>query len=429
MTAAAQEQPSPADELDALTMKSAVGRGLALSLATLADRARAAEHEARAASWEDPQAIAERLAAARAADRLPSLDADGDTHGLIPTPAGPHVERDSLNPAAAAAASEAVTKVMAAFDAVAEAREAVLAAQLASAEQQVAEGKRTNQRSVRVPRTLSAQGGAMWAGVRSEYRYLVARKPRKVLRALAIALLGAIAYMVWIRLFSWNTYGKWAPYLAVLFISSVMGTSACFNSIAFDAQRVRVALDSGARLWQILVVKNLALMALVLPLGVAMCVALAILTGSPATLLAAIALVLSILLLWSGVGNLLSVVLPIRDAPLKVHRQSGTLRQFLLEFAVTWAISYLVLFLLIWRVYSAKGMGERYDSTVIAVVLLLVSAAFGWINLTVMAVAFANVPSVHRRLRRELDWGPDEVSTSSASPAILPAGPAGPTDS
>ena len=261
----------------------------------------------------------------------------------------------------------------------------------------------------------------MWAAVRSEYRYLVSRKPRKVLRALAIAVLGAIAYMVWIRLFSWNTYSKWAPYLAVLFISSVMGTSACFNSMAFDAQRVRVALDSGARMWQILVVKNVALMALVLPLGVALCVALAFITGRPATLLAAIVLVLSILLLWSGVGNLLSVVLPIRDAPLKVHRQSGTLRQFVLEFAVTWAISYLVLFLLIWRVYSAKGMGERYDSTLIAVVLLLLSAAFGWINLTVMAVAFANVPSVRQRLRRELDWAPepagDRAGTEPASVA------------
>ena len=423
MTVSAGEQPTPTDEMDALTMKAAVGRGLALSLASLADRARAAEHEARAASWEDPQAISERLAAARAVDPVTSLEAAADSESAMPTPAGPHVELDTLNPAAAAAARVAATKVIAAFDAIAAAREAVLAAQLASAEQQVAEGKRTNRRAVRVPRTLSAQGGAMWAGVRSEFRYLVSRKPRKVLRALAIALLGAIAYMVWIRLFSWNTYSKWAPYLAVLFISSVMGTSACFNSMAFDAQRVRVALDSGARMWQILVVKNVALMALVLPLGVAMCITLAILTGRPATLLAAIALVLSILLLWSGVGNLLSVVLPIRDAPLKVHRQSGTLRQFVLEFAVTWAISYLVLFLLIWRVYSAKGMGERYDSTLIAVVLLVLSAAFGWINLTVMAVAFANVPSVSRRLRRELDWAADAPLTSSAEPAAVPAAP------
>jgi len=423
MNAPTDEQPVEAGDVETLTVQAAVGRGLALSLATLADRARAAEHEARAASWEDPRAIAERLAAARNADRLPGLEPNGDTDRLLPTPAGPHVEPDELNPVAAAAAREAAAKVVAAFDAVANAREAVLAAQLASAEQQVAEGRRTNRRAVRVPRTFSAQGGAMWAAIRSEYHNLVARKPRKVLRALAIALLGAIAYMVWIRLFSWNTYGKWAPYLAVLFISSVMGTSACFNSMAFDAQRVRVALDSGARLWQLLVVKNVALMALVLPLGVAMCVALAILTGRPATLLAAIALVLSILLLWSGVGNLLSVVLPIRDAPLKVHRESGTLRQFVLEFAITWAVSYLVLFLLIWRVYSAKGMGERYDSTLIGVVLLLVSAAFGWINMTVMAVAFANVPSVHRRLRRELDWAPAPASTSSTPPAVVPAAP------
>jgi len=245
-----------------------------------------------------------------------------------------------------------------------------------------------------------------------------------VLRALAIALLGAIAYMVWIRLFSWNTYSKWAPYLAVLFISSVMGTSACFNSMAFDAQRVRVALDSGARMWQLLVVKNIALMALVLPLGVAMCLVLAFLTGHPATLVASIGLVLCILLLWSGGGNLLSVVLPIRDAPLKVHRRDGTIKQFLLEFAVTWAISYLVLGLLIWRVYSAKGVGEKYGSTWLAVILLVLSAVVGWINMTVMSVAFSSVPSVHRRLRRELDWAPSEEATVEDA-ADQPSPPAG----
>ncbi len=399
------EQAAPGGGVDDLIPQAAVGRGLALAMSGLADLARSAEREVRAASWEDQGAIAERLEVAVSLKSTPGLSGPADLDDFELVPAGPYVDPATLSPAAAEAARKATADVRAAFAAVAVAQESVLAAQLVSAEQpDVAHGR--TRRALRMPRSVTANGGAVWSAVGGEITYLLRRRPRKILRAILFAVLSASIYMAWIRLFSWDTYGKWAPYLAVLFISSVMATSACFNSMAFDAQRVRVALDRGARLWQILVVKNLALMALVLPLGVAACIALAILTGRPATLLASIGLVLCILLLWSGVGNVLSVVLPIRDAPLKVHRKEGTLRQFLIEFAVTWAISYLVLFLLIWRVYSAKGVGERYQSTLLAVVLLVLSSLVGYINMTVLAVTIANAPAVHRRLRRELDWAP-----------------------
>lgn len=93
-------------------------------------------------------------------------------------------------------------------------------------------------------------------------------------------------------------------YLAVLLISSVMGTAACLNSVSFDAQRVRRSLDQGAALWQLPVVKNIALISLVLPLGIAVSIALAVIAGRPAAPIAAIGLVLCLLLLWSGVGNI-----------------------------------------------------------------------------------------------------------------------------
>lgn len=407
-------------ELEVLTHQVAVGRGLALSLGALAERASFAERETRAASWEDPDAIAHRVAKAQQKDADTNRVLQEMASGEL-TPAGDHVNPDDLNPEAARATDDAIRAVQAAFTAVGAAHQAVLAAQLSSARQQEAEdGGKTHRRTM-LTSAMTRHSGALVAAVRSEVTFLLARKPRKVLRAILIAVLSGAAYLVYIRLFEWHTYGKWAPYLAVLFISSVMGTSACFNSFAFDARRVRVALDGGARLWQILVVKNLALMVVVFPLGLAMCLALAFLTGRPAALLASIALVLSILMLWSGVGNLLSVVLPLRDAPLKVHRKEGTLKQFLVEFAVTWGVSYVVMFLLIWRVYSAKGMGERYGSTLIAVLLLVVSAGVAWLNFTVIATAFTNQPGVYRRLRRELDWQPtppaDPDDPAVASPA------------
>ena len=407
----------PVDELDALTHTRAVGRGLALAMGGLTDRVQTAERDVRAASWEQPADIEVRLT--KQADLvIPDHIAAtlrGDSEQVA---AGPTIDVRELSAASIEAARAAAEKVRLAFDAVDEAHSAVLQAQLTAAGE-VAAGPDAGRRP-RVPAGVRTHGSALVAAVRSEVRFLVSRKPRKVLRALAIAVLAGAAYLAWIRIADWDKYSKWAPYLTVLFISSVMGTSACFNSVSFDAQRVRVALDRGARLWQILVVKNLALMILVFPLGLAMCVVLTLIAGRPATLLAAVALVVCIMLLWSGVGNLLSVLLPIRDAPLKVHRREGTFKLFVVEFGVTWAISYLVLFLLIWRVYSAREFGERFDSTWVAVLLLVLSAVVGWLNFTVMAVAFANQPGVYRRLRRELDWrpaadpDPDPASTQGA---------------
>lgn len=404
-------------ELDSLTQEIAVGRRLALALGALSERAALAEREARAASWDDPDGIDTRLAAARADDDEATRDWTFVESGRF-TPAGAHVDPSELNPEATRATDAAVAAVRAAYKAISVAHEAVLTAQLASAEQQAAGLGAGAKRRARLS-DANRHGVAMAVAIRSEIGYLLARKPPKVLRALLFAVLSGAIYLAYIRIFEWHTYGKWAPYLAVLFISSVMGTSACFNSFGFDARRVRVALDRGARLWQVLLVKNIALMAVVFPMGLAMCLVLAFLTGRPATLLASIALVLCILSLWSGVGNLLSVMLPIRDAPLKVHRREGTLRLFIVEFAVTWGVSYVVLFLLIWRVYSAQGMGERYNSTWLGVLLLVVSGIVAWADLTVIANAFANQPRVYRRLRRELDWEPvpSDAGTTAKAPA------------
>jgi hypothetical protein len=392
------------DDLGSLTQNVAVGRGLALGIGSLTERAALAEREVRAASWEGPAGIAARV------DRTDALDADAARawaaveSGEV-EPAGPHVDPRDLDPAAAAAARDAESAIREAHAAVGRAHRAVLAAQLASAEQQATPAAGGGRR-FRVPPSVSRQRGALWHAVVAEFRYLLRRKPRKVLRATLFAVLSGAIYLAFIRVFQWNTYGRWAPYLAVLFVSSVMATSACYNSFCFDARRVRIALDKGARLWQIMVVKNVALMALVFPLGLAMCIALALMTGKPATLVASIGLVLCILLLWSGVGNMLSVLLPIRDASLKVHRQEGTLTRFAVEFGVTWTMSAVVLFLLIWRVYSAKGMGDRYGSTLLAVLFVVLSGILAWINMTVMATAFTNSPAVYRRLRQELDWEP-----------------------
>ncbi len=47
----------------------------------------------------------------------------------------------------------------------------------------------------------------------------------------------------------------------------MMGGAVCINAMSFDAMRVRAALATGARLWHLLVIKNLALLCIVAPIG------------------------------------------------------------------------------------------------------------------------------------------------------------------
>jgi hypothetical protein len=104
----------------------------------------------------------------------------------------------------------------------------------------------------------------------------------------------------------------------------VMGGAVCINAMSFDAMRVRAALDSGVRLWHILVIKNLALTCLIAPLGFLLSALLAWRAGDLGAFFKACALMICFILLWLGVGNVLSVFLPIRGEPILKRKQSGS---------------------------------------------------------------------------------------------------------
>ena len=86
--------------------------------------------------------------------------------------------------------------------------------------------------------------------------------PDSVVKSLAIGLAMGLLYLGFIRVFEWDTDQKWLPYLGLWAIGVVMGGSVCVNAMSFDAMRVRAALDSGVRLWHLLMIKNLALLCL-----------------------------------------------------------------------------------------------------------------------------------------------------------------------
>jgi uncharacterized membrane protein len=215
---------------------------------------------------------------------------------------------------------------------------------------------------------------------------------------LALGLL----YLGYIRIFSWDRNEKWLPYLGLLVIGVVMGGGVCINAMSFDAMRVRAALDDGARLWHLLVIKNLALLCIVAPVGFVLSGLLAWRAGNIYAFYKACALMVCMILLWLGVGNVLSIALPSRDEPLRQRKQSGSLRQFIIAFVVSYAIGYLVNAMLFWRILAAKQLSDRLGNTLVPAIAIVLSSVFMWVLLTIVAVALSQQPKIHRMMQREI---------------------------
>ena len=108
------------------------------------------------------------------------------------------------------------------------------------------------------------------------------------------------------------------------------------------------------------------------------------------------------ILLWLGVGNVLSIVLPTRDEPIRQRKQSGRLKQFIIAFVVSYAIGYLVNAMLVWRVFAARELTERVGNAIIPAVLIVISSTAMWILLTVLAVALSQQPKIRRTMQKEI---------------------------
>ena len=325
---------------------------------------------------------------------------DGDADGV-----GDGATRRLSHQAAAQAELDAVAAVGVARMALTDAALVVLQARLAriqAGEDQPDSAAIDGHAPLHGHNAVSRHGPALAHGLTGEIKYVLTRRPRNTIKALAIALALGLLYLGYIRVFQWDRNQKWLPYLGLWVISFVMGGSVCINAMSFDAMRVRAALDSGARLWHLLVIKNLALLCIVSPLGFLLSALLAWRAGDLEAFFKACALVICFILLWLGVGNVLSIWLPTRDEPIRQRRQSGSLKQFLIAFAVAYLIGYLVNFMLIWRVFAAQALTERLGTAIIPGILIVLSCISMWVLLTVFAVALAQQPKVRRTLQKEI---------------------------
>jgi hypothetical protein len=161
--------------------------------------------------------------------------------------------------------------------------------------------------------------------------------------------------------------------------------------------------------------------------GVVLSVLLAWPSGEFSTLVKALGELFTMMLIWLGIGNVLSVLSPLRVEPLKDRFHDGTLKPFLLSFAISYVVGLGVNLTLTWRVWAKKSMIEEMGGLWVPVLMLIVSAFVSYLLLTVVAVSLADQPRIRRTLLREMiDYKAAKATTSpvaTTQPGAPTAGP------
>ena len=108
------------------------------------------------------------------------------------------------------------------------------------------------------------------------------------------------------------------------------------------------------------------------------------------------------ILLWLGVGNVLSIVLPTGtnrsgNASNPAASNSSSSRSWSPTPSATWSTRCSI-----WRVFAARELTERLGNAIIPAILIVLSSAFMWILLTVFAVALSQQPKIRRVMQKEI---------------------------
>lgn len=247
----------------------------------------------------------------------------------------------------------------------------------------------------RVPAAVSDLG----LHTRAEIRHILTDSPRAVLHRIVITLGIALSIVAFYHFTGMAEYD--AARLTLYLFSAVVGSVVCTNALCFEAGRVRRALGGGDHLWRLLVTKNLAMGTLITVAALPVIGLLTVLgDGHPVAMLDQL---LTMVLIWLGVGNVLSVVYPLRHEPVSARRSDGTLIPYLVSFAVSYGVGLTVNLMIYWRLWSRHtATHELTGGDWAAFALVLASAFTSWLLLTVFAVACSRDPHIRQVLSREL---------------------------
>ncbi|ANW66300.1 hypothetical protein BCA37_24435 [Mycobacterium sp. djl-10] len=348
-----------------------------------------------AAAWSDDSAL-ERLAVAATAELAAAPSGDIAAAHASPgwrTRAAEHERLATLTRDAGApghADADAVLAVSLARGAVAE---AILAVHRA---RQLTDGVHPARRHVVAD--LGQRLRALVTRVGAEIRHI--GRSRSILLRLAITLGIALSLVAVHHLTGVTRYDD-AGRLTLYLFSAVVGSVVCTNALCFEADRVRAQLGGGERLWRILIAKNLSMAAMVTLAALPVIVFLTVADGgNPVALIDQL---VTMVFIWLGVANVLSVVFPLRHEPISARLHDGTWKPFLLSFAVSYGVGLTVNLMIYWRLWARyKANEEIAGGAWAAFALVLLSALTTWVLLTVFAVACSREPRLRRVLSREM---------------------------
>ncbi|MEI7715865.1 MAG: hypothetical protein WCI78_07225 [Mycobacterium sp.] len=255
-----------------------------------------------------------------------------------------------------------------------------------------------------VPRPAAAKQAAqtferrLAAAVRAEIRWALT-PPRTWLSGLVVNLFIAIAGLLVQPLRSVGLSGHdWAILIGVYFSSWILADVTTTNVLGADHHRVRQGLDNGVPLVRILVIKNLTLLVIV---GIPTLVTALVLTlclESPGRCAITIPTVAVPIVAWLGLGNLISVLLPVSAEPLvrrwRQRRDFYRLGCWLLALVLPYAVYYVAdpiagvdhhllwqqLPALIWPIFGQDTKSFVHLATAVVIWIVGTSAAVAWVH-------------------------------------------------
>jgi hypothetical protein len=248
-------------------------------------------------------------------------------------------------------------------------------------------------------RTVSPSLTSLGRGISEEVRHITADRPRSILLRVVITVAVGLALVGAYHLTGMKRYDLSG--LTLYLFSVVVGSVVCINSLCFEAERVRAALAGGQRVWRILVVQNLAMAILITVAGLPVVAALT--WTREANPVALVDQLVTMVFIWLGVGNVLSVVYPLRHEPMAARLKDGTWKPFLFSFVLSYGVGLTVNLMIYWRLWARQTANAQITGGAwVAFLLVLASAILSWMLLTVFAVACSQQPAIRRKLSREM---------------------------
>jgi hypothetical protein len=199
------------------------------------------------------------------------------------------------------------------------------------------------------PRPAAARRAAkdfqqgLWPALGAEIRWAFT-PPRTWLMGVVANVIFAAAWLL-VQPLTAGRHHDWAVLVGTYFSSWVLADVTTTNLLGADHYRVLKALSDGVPFWRMLLIKNLALLAIVgLPTLVA-AMALTLWFQKPASLVTTIPTVAVPIVSWLGVGNVISVLHPVSVEPLmRRWRQRGDHRRtggWVLALTLPYALYYV----------------------------------------------------------------------------------------